>query len=294
MTSRRDFLTTMAAGVGAAALRPGQATAQDVPEVKTALNGPVGLQLYSLREQLKKDVPGTLAKVRPLGIVQVETAGLWGQTAAEHRAALDKAGLRCQASHIGFERLRDDPAGGLKEAKTLGASWVVCAWIPHGKHFTRDDATKAAATFNQIGKAAGAEGMKFAYHCHGYEFVPSSEGTLFDTLMAGTDHDLVHIEVDVFWAKAGGVDPAALIEKYKGRVPFLHVKDMEKGLSLPPGTSGAPEKTNVPVGTGQIDWPAVFRASMKSGTLAYYIEDESPDPLGQIPQSLKYLSGLKL
>ena len=294
MTSRRDFLTTMAAGVGAAALRPGQATAQDVPEVKTALNGPVGLQLYSLREQLKKDVPGTLAKVRPMGIVQVETAGLWGQTAAEHRAALDKAGLRCQAAHIGFERLRDDAAGGLKEAKTLGASWVVCAWIPHGKDFTRDDATKAAATFNQIGKAAGAEGMKFAYHCHGYEFVPSSEGTLFDTLMAGTDHDLVHIEVDVFWAKAGGADPAALIEKYNGRVPFLHVKDMEKGLSLPPGTSGAPEKTNVPVGTGQIDWPAVFRASMKSGTLVYYIEDESPDPLGQIPQSLKYLSGLKV
>jgi len=98
----------------------------------------------------------------------------------------------------------------------------------------------------------------------------------------------------VFWAKAGGAEPAALIEKYNGRVPFLHVKDMEKGLSLPPGTSGAPEKTKVPVGTGQIDWPAVFRASMKSGTLVYYIEDESPDPLGQIPQSLKYLSGLKV
>src|SRR6266540_245525 len=88
MTSRRDFLTTMAAGVGAAALPPGRAVASDVPEVKTGLNGPVGLQLYSLREQLKKDVPGTLAKVRPMGIREVETAGLWGQTAAEHRAPL--------------------------------------------------------------------------------------------------------------------------------------------------------------------------------------------------------------
>src|SRR6266498_1219985 len=115
MTSRRDFLTTMAAGVGAAALPPGRAVASDVPEVKTALGGPVGLQLWSLREQLKKDVPGTLAKVRPLGIREVETAGTWGQTATEHRAALDKAGLRCQASHVGFERLRDDLASALKE-----------------------------------------------------------------------------------------------------------------------------------------------------------------------------------
>src|SRR5260370_38164196 len=98
MTSRRDFLTTMAAGVGAAALRPGRALAADVPEVKTALNGPVGLQLYSLREQLKKDVPGTLAKVRPLGIREVETAGLWGPTPAEHPAARDEAGPPCQAA----------------------------------------------------------------------------------------------------------------------------------------------------------------------------------------------------
>ena len=89
MASRRDFLTTMA--VGAAALRP--AWSAETPEVKTGLNGPVGLQLYSVRESMKKDVPGTLAKVRALGIREVETAGTWGQSAADHRAALDKAGL---------------------------------------------------------------------------------------------------------------------------------------------------------------------------------------------------------
>jgi sugar phosphate isomerase/epimerase len=296
MTSRRDFLTTAAVGVGATALRSEWALASDPPEVKTALNGPVGLQLWSLREQLKKDVPGTLAKVRPLGIREVETAGTWGQTAEGHRAALDKAGLRCQASHMGFERLRDDLAGTLKEAKTLGASWVVCPWIPHddAKGFTRDDAMKAAVAFNGFAKAGKDEGLKFAYHCHGYEFAPGADGTLFDILAADADPALVQFEVDVFWAKAGGVDPARLIQKYKGRVPFLHVKDMKKGLNLPPGSSGAPDDTNVPLGTGQIDWPAIFHASVKSGTLVYYIEDESPDPLRQIPQSLQYLAGLKL
>jgi sugar phosphate isomerase/epimerase len=296
MTSRRGFLTTVAVGVGVSTLRPEWALASDTSEVKTALNGPVGLQLYSLRESFKKDVPGTLAKVKAMGIHDVESAGTGGQTPADFRSALDTAGLRCQASHMGFERLRDDLAGTLKEAKTLGATWVVCPWIPHerGQPFTKDDAVKGAEAFNRFAKVAKEEGQKFAYHCHGYEFVPGADGTLFDWLMANTDPALVHIEVDVFWAKAGGADPARLIEKYSGRVPFLHLKDMQKGLSLPAGSSGAPPETNVPLGTGQMDWPGIFRASKKAGTFVYYIEDESRDPLGQIPQSLKYLAGLKL
>ena len=85
-----------------------------------------------------------------------------------------------------------------------------------------------------------------------------------------------------------------MIEKLKGRVPFLHVKDMKKGLTFAPGSSGSEQDSNVPVGTGQVDWPSVLRAAVKSGTEVYYIEDESPDPLAQIPQSLKYLAALKV
>ena len=108
MTSRRQFLTTMA--FGATALQGRRAPAADAPEVKTALSAPVGLQLYSVREQLKKDVPGTLAKVRGFGIREVESAGTWGQSPAEHRAALDKAGLVCRASHMGLDKLQADIA----------------------------------------------------------------------------------------------------------------------------------------------------------------------------------------
>jgi sugar phosphate isomerase/epimerase len=292
MTSRREFLTTMA--LGAAALRANEAEAADPPEIKTALNGPVGLQLYSLREELKKDVPGTLARVRAFGIREVESAGTWGQSPAEHRAALDKAGLVCRASHMGLEKLQGDAAGAFKEVMTLGARWVVCPWIPHDKAFTRDDALKAADAFNGIAKAAKGEGLRFAYHCHGYEFVPSAEGTLFDTLVGATDKDLVSYEIDVFWAKAGGADPAKVIEKLSGRVPFLHVKDMKKGVSFPAGTSHSEPEGMVPVGTGQVDWPSVFRAAMKGGAEVYYIEDESLHPLTGILQSIQYLAGLKL
>jgi sugar phosphate isomerase/epimerase len=294
MTSRRSFLNAMAAGLGAAALKPRFAGAAP-PEVKTSLGAPVGLQLYSLRADLPKDLPGTLARVRELGIVEVEGAGLWGQTAEAVRAALDKAGLRCQAAHIGFERLRDDMAGGFKEAKTLGATRIACAWIPHEKDkFTRDDVMKAVDVFNRVGKAAEADGLRFSYHCHGYEFVPSPDGTLFDTLAKNTDAKTVTFEVDVFWAKAGGADPAALIAAHPGRVPMLHVKDMAKGLSYPPGTSGAPDVSNVPIGTGQIDWPAVFRAAKTAKTELYYLEDESPKVWEQLPKSLAYLQGLKV
>jgi sugar phosphate isomerase/epimerase len=289
MATRRDFLTTVGAGLGAAVFGPAGATG--APEAR---KGPVGLQLYSLREQFRKDVPAALAWVRSLGIQEVETAGTWGQTAAEHRAALDRAGLRCQASHTRFERLQSDPAAAFAEVKTLGATWTVCPWIPHGETFTRNDALKAGEAFDRFARAGKEEGLHFAYHCHGYEFLPSPEGTLFDSLVAATDPALVSFEIDVFWVTAGGGDPVKVIEKLPGRVAFLHVKDMKKGLSFPAGTSRAPGETNVPVGTGQIDWPRVLRAAAGAGALVYYIEDESPDPMGQIPQSLEYLAGMGL
>jgi sugar phosphate isomerase/epimerase len=268
--------------------------AADRTPIKTALNGPVGLQLWSLREHLPKDLPGTLAKVRAMGFTEVEGAGLWGHTLQAMRGALDAAGLRCQSAHMGFERLRDDAAGAFAEAKGLGASWVVCPWIPHDKAFTKDDASRAAEAFNRFGKAAREAGLGFAYHCHGYEFVPDGAGTLWDTLVAGTDPAVVAFQIDVFHALNGGGDPVAVIGKLGGRVPSLHVKDMVKGRAIKPGSPGAEPEADVPVGTGQVDWPTVFKAAKKAGTSLYYVEDESPDPLGHIPKTVAYLEGLKL
>jgi sugar phosphate isomerase/epimerase len=294
MATRRDFLTTMAVGLGASVLRPSGATAAEAREIKSRLNGPIGLQLWSLRELLPKDLPGTLAKVRALGFREVEGAGLWRHTAGELRAALDAAGLRCRSAHMGFERLRDDLAGAFAEVKTLGATWVVCPWIPHDKVFTREDAVKAAEAFDKFGKAARDAGLRFGYHCHGYEFVPSTEGTLWETLAQATDRERVAFQIDVFHAYNGGADPARLIEKYEGRVVSLHLKDIKKGYQVKEGSAGAPADVDVPVGSGQIDWPAVLRAARKSGASMYYVEDESTDPLGHIPQSLTYLEGLTL
>jgi len=296
MTSRRTFLGAMTAGVGAAALggRSAFAAAGTLPpEVKSSLGAPLGLQLYSLRDDAPKDLPGTLARVRALGIVEVETAGLYDKDVATVRAALDQAGLRCSGSHIGYDRWQKDIPGAVKEAKALGARFATVAWIKGDKAFSREDALRAAGVFNEAGKACAAEGVRLCYHCHGYEFVPSPEGTLFDTIVKNTDPKLVSFEIDVFWAKAGGTDPAKLIASLPGRVPLLHVKDMAKGLTLPPGSSSADNSSNVVVGTGQIDWPAVFRAAKAAGGEIYYIEDESQAVWEQLPKSLAYLSALK-
>jgi sugar phosphate isomerase/epimerase len=294
MYSRREFLATITAGAGAAALGPARAWTADVPEIRTPLKGVVGLQLWSLRNYLPKDLPGTLAKIRAMGFRDVEGAGLWGHTVKELRAALDTAGLRCQSAHMDDGRLRDDMAGAFAEAKAMGAAWVVCPWISHGKTFTRDDALKAADLFNTVGKAAAAEGMHFAYHTHGYEFVASPEGTLLDTLAGATDPATVAFQVDVLHTFHGGGNPAKIIERYGTRVTSLHLKDLKKGVPVEVGSAGAAEDAEVPVGSGQIDMVAVLRAAMKAGTTFYYVEDESPDPLGNIPKSLEYLRTVKI
>jgi sugar phosphate isomerase/epimerase len=170
----------------------------------------------------------------------------------------------------------------------------VCPWIDHQKEFTREDALKSAEVFNKVGAAAEAAGLRFAYHSHGYEMLPSPEGTRFDTLAQNTDPKRVSFQIDVFHTLHGGADPVDLINRYASRVTSLHLKDLKKGVVIKKGTGvGTPEE-DVPLGTGQVDWPAVLRAAVKAGASLYYIEDESADPWGHIPQSVQYLKTLKL
>jgi sugar phosphate isomerase/epimerase len=287
MPTRREFLTAAAA---LAATSP--AWAQAPREIRSPFSGPIGLQLYSLRAYLPKDLVGTLKQIRAMGFREVEGAGLWKQTAPGLKQALDAAGLRCQSTHMGLERLSKDLPGALAEARAVGATWVVCPWIQ--EKVTRDDIMKAADVFNRAGKAANDAGMRFGYHLHGYEFIPSPDGTLFDTLAKATDPKLVEFQVDVFHTAHGGGNPAAIIAQHGARVSSLHLKDLKKGTPIVAGTPTGTPDIDVPVGSGQIDMPAVLRAAMKAGTKFYYIEDESAAPLTSIPQSVSYLESFKV
>lgn len=291
MTTRREFLTTAAAAL---AVAPIPAGARQPREIKSPLSGPIGLQLYSLRAYLPKDLPGTLAKVRAMGFREVEGAGLWGKSVPELRQALDAAGLKCQSAHMGYERLRDDVNGALSEARAIGSTWVVCPWIPHEQAVTREQILRAADLFTRVARTAAQQGLRFAYHLHGYEFIPSEEGTLFDTLARNTDQKLVEFQVDVFHTFHGGGDPVKVITQHASRVTSLHLKDLKKGTPIVAGTGTGTPDLDVPVGTGALDMPAVLRAAMKASTRFYYLEDESADPLGHLPKSVAYLESIKL
>ena len=254
----------------------------------------LGLQLYSLRTQMEKDVPGTLKLVRDWGLSEVETAGYYGRTAAAFAEELKRANLTAKSMHAGYDMLRDNMKQAVADAKALGATYVTTAWITHTPPFTSRMPKGPRRISRSGGRALKNEGLGFMYHLHGYEFGPGRNGTTLDTLLQGTPADAVHFEMDVFWVVRGGGDPVALLQKHKGRFPALHLKDMAKGTATGDRTGTAPDNTNVPLGTGMIDYRFVLRAARESGTKLYYIEDEHVNVLQQVPQTLEYLGGLSL
>jgi sugar phosphate isomerase/epimerase len=260
--------------------------------VETVPRKAVGLQLYSLREQFKKDVGQTLDQVRAFGIANVELAGTYGFAPEKFKEQLDARQIKAVSGHFSYEQCRDDIEGVVRQAKVLGLEYAGCAWIPHKDPFDEKTCREAAAVFNRAGEELAKHGIKFFYHTHGYEFLPYRDGTLFDLLMAETKPEYVRIEMDVYWIVHPGQDPVQLLEKYGKRFELMHVKDMKRGT--PGGFTGQSDVTNnVALGRGIIDWPGVFRAAKKAGVKWYFIEDESPTSVEQIPQSLRYLETLK-
>jgi len=281
MTSRRSFLGTLAAGVSAASALP--------RAVAAAGKAPLGLQLWSVRNQLAKDVPGTLKQIKAWGFDEVEGFGQYTGGIAEQ---LKAAGLKMPTMHVGFEQLQGDMAGVLKAADACGAKTIINPYLPHKQkpHASREEILVAASSFSEWAKECKAAGKRFGYHIHGQEFGKTPEGTLFDVLAKESGPD-VGFEADVYWVAFGGVDPVALLKKYKGRVWYTHVKDMAKGI-VPTSEQAHSEQSNVPLGQGQIDIKGIVAAGIATGVEMNILEDESSDPVGNIPKSVAYYKTL--
>ena len=259
----------------------------------SSFKGPIGLQLYSLREQFPKDVASTLDEVKNWGFRYAEIAGTYGMTAEQFTALLAARGIKPIGAHFDYDRYKTNPEGVAREAKSLGLRYAGCAWIPHQGDFDEKTCREAAAVFNKAGEVMARHGLKFFYHCHGYEFQPYGSGTLFDLLMAETDPKKVSYEMDIFWVVFPNQDPVKLFEKYGKRWELVHLKDMRKGTPLGALTGGTDVRNDVALGAGLMDMPAILKAAKKAGVKYYFIEDESPSSEQQIPVSLRYLEQVR-
>ena len=251
----------------------------------------IGLQLYSLRDQMMSDVPRTLDEVKGWGITDVELAGTYNLTPEQFKGQLEAHGLNAFSGHFPYDRLRDDVEGVAHDAQVLGLKYVGCAWIPHddGRPFDEKTCREGIAVFNRAGEALAKHGLKFFYHVHGYEFQPYGDGTLLDLMMRETNPKYVNFQMDVFWIVHPGQDPVKLLTKYGHRWQLMHLKGMRD--STPTGllTGHSAVTNDVALGTGKIDYVPILREARKLGIKWYIIEDESPLSEQQVPQSYQYL-----
>ena len=269
-------------------------TGERQANISKVLSDRIGLELYSLRDYLKTNVKGTLEYVKSLGITEVEVAGTYGMKTEDFKVELDKAGLKPYSTLLDFNLFKDSINKVVATCKALGIKYAGCAWIPHvSNKFGKEDADRAIMVFNKAGEALAKEGIKFFYHCHGYEFKPTTEGTLFDYIVKQTNSDNVGFECDVYWAFHGGQDPALLLKKHKGRFVALHIKDMKNGQETGELSGGTPLTSDVAIGTGQLDFKKILRAAIQTGVKFYYIEDENAEVKEHLPISLRCLRNLK-
>jgi sugar phosphate isomerase/epimerase len=226
----------------------------------------VGLQLYTVRNETAKDYLGTLRQVAAIGYAGVEFAGFGGLSAVEIKAALDDLGLKAAGSHVGIELLRENLTAVIDYHVTIGASRVIIPWLPEPLRPGGDGWTTLCAEIPTMGKACAEAGLQFCYHNHDFEFQLVDGVPALDKLFAETDPALLKAELDLYWVTVAGRSPVEYVNKYAGRLPSVHVKDMAADAS----------RTYAEVGEGIIDWQPIFAAAETAGVEWYIVEHDDP------------------
>jgi len=244
----------------------------------------IGVQLYTVREDMKKDFEGTLAKVASIGYQEVEFAGYYNRTPKQVRDLLDSNRLSAPASHIPLETLRKDIAGSIEAAKTIGLRYIICPWLDPAERRSLDDYKRHADFFNRTGEACQKAGLQFGYHNHDFEFTQLEGEMPYDVLLKGTDPKLVKMELDLYWITRAGQDPLAYFERQPARFELVHVKDMAR----------TPDRAPVEVGRGTIDFKTIFARAERAGVKHFLVEQDEPKSgLDSIKESLEYLRRLE-
>ncbi|RTY84589.1 sugar phosphate isomerase/epimerase [Flavobacterium sp. ZB4P23] len=286
MIKRREFLINAGLALGALAIAPSFA----FDSKKRA----IGIQLWTLRNTLPKDVKGVLAQVGKAGFTEVETFGysvdngFFGTSVRDFKSILDDNGLKATSNHFDFNSMIKDGSTDLVQsyvetANYLGSEYVTVPYIVSELRGTTGDAyKKLALQINKVGELCKAGGLKLAYHNHDFEFTKFGSTNGYEILLNETDKNLVDFEMDLYWVIRAGHDPLELFKKYPGRFKMWHVKDMDK----------VNPDWNAEIGTGTIDFKGIFAQAERAGLKRFFLEHESnykPNPIESAVTSFNYI-----
>jgi len=283
MTSRREFLKTSAL-VSAGLLAAPSLFAYDKKYI--------GLQLYTVRDAMEKDTPGTLARVAQIGYNSVEATysdgKYYGTEPKAFAQLLKQNNLIMPSTHylLGEEAksqgtLLNGWDKAAEDAASVGQKFMICAWLSPNERGKLDHYKKLADDFNRAGEISKKAGLQFCYHNHDFEFIAENGKYPYDILLENTDKNLVKFEIDLYWLTRAGQDPVALIEKHPGRFPLWHIKDMDK----------TEKKMFTEVGNGVVNFKRIFEHSKKAGLKYFFVEEDicPGDPFDSITQSITYI-----
>lgn len=287
MNSRRAFIKTAGMAAAGALLLPDLTFA-------AGTNKTVGLQLYSLREYIGKDVKGVIEKIAKAGYKEVETygysakGGYWGFDAKTFKKLLADNGLKAPSGHFGgmdtFLKTgnADELKQGIEGAAATGMNYFTVPYLGDDVRANLEDYKKIAAKLNELAEWCKSSKLQLAYHNHNFEFDKHGNKTGYEVMLTETDKNLVKFEMDLYWVVRSGNDPIALFNKYPGRFPMWHIKDMDK----------ANHGINTEVGTGAIDFKAIYKHAKQAGLKHPIVEQENfaIDPYVSIKKSFDYIN----
>lgn len=266
----------------------------------------IGLQLYSVRDDMAQDMYAALKKVKEIGYDYVEFAGYFDHSAEEVRSMLDEVGLTCISVHQAYSLFLEEGQKAVDYLKTIGAKYAAIPWMAAEDHKGCDHYDQVIADITKVAKLLKDNGIQLLYHNHDFEFQKYEDKFLLDWLYESVSEDLLKTEVDTCWVKYAGYDPCEYLKKYTGRSPVVHLKDFTcKRFAGGPAYALIDENGNEikttredngfafrPVGMGLQDFPAILKAAEEAGAEYAIVEqDASPDrpPMEAARLSREYL-----
>jgi sugar phosphate isomerase/epimerase len=282
MVTRREFVTSALGSIGLLRLflRSEKVSAKSSRRIDN-----IGLQLYTVREELEKDFESTLRKVAAIGYRKVEFAGYYNRTPSQVKQTLNNAGLSSPSTHLSLQTIAHDLGRAIESAKIIGHRYLILGYLKPEERKSLDDYKELADVLNRAGEDCRKAKLQLAYHNHDFEFASTNGQVPYDLLLRSTDRELVKMELDLYWITKAMRRPEDYFTQYPGRFELLHIKDMDR----------TPKRFFTEVGRGTIDFARILARSRQAGVKHYFVEQDeiSGSPFESIKTSYEYLRTMR-